>query len=82
MKAIDALLQLIDSSGMSRSSVSVAMGKNVNFIGVAASKARNNGSTISIETIKEAASVCGYSLILAKENNLPESSIIISEKES
>ena len=60
MKTIEAIQQMIDSSGVNASQLSTRMGKHRNFV----ASTIYNGSTPRTDTLAHMADIMGYELVL------------------
>lgn len=81
MFAVDAFEFVVDSVDLSRKDISAQIGRNKAFVSTTIFNSRQRASSVAINTMIQVGNVCGYSLILAKSEAMPENAIAINEKE-
>ena len=73
MKAIDALKEALNSSGIPVTHIGLKLGRRPNYVSGIATR----GSTPQADTLASMLSVCGYVLVALPADQVPESALVI-----
>lgn len=73
MKAIDALKEVLNSSGIPVTHIGLKLGRRPNYVSGIATR----GSTPQADTLASMLSVCGYVLAALPADQVPESALMI-----
>lgn len=77
VKAQDAVRKALETSGMSQSGASKAIGKTRNYVNAVVSQADATGGTLGCDTVAAIAGACGYSLALLPAGTEAPGAIVI-----
>lgn len=81
MLVSEALVSMMNLSGISQVQLSERIGRSKNFIAATVCKSRQRNCSISTETMLMAASACGYSIAFVKKGEAPEGAMVLTVKD-
>lgn len=78
MLPVDAVVLMMNSSGMTMVQLAEKIGRSKNFITSTVARSRQRGGSIATDTMLKVADACGYKLAYVKHDEVPEDAIVLT----